>query len=174
VYFRKNTSDVPAGFRSCIEVKASSGISYIYSSPFPVVPGSSMVFRGWAKYTTGGVEQKVSLVWTDSSGTVFGSETVITLSDISTTNWTQVVRNVTIPANAVTCYMQTIVHAGSMLFTGVELHAKRNGIHNHSLLNQMNNALNSAGEGIILSSPNGTRYKITVSDAGVLTPTAYP
>lgn len=173
VYFRKNTSDIPAGFRSCIEVKASSGISYIYSNRFPVVPGSSLVFRGWAKYTTGGTEQKVSVVWVDINGTAFGNETMIVPGDIYTTKWKQVIRNVTVPANAVSCYMQTIVDAGSMLITGLELYAKRESVHHHSLLNQMNTALNAAGEGIILTSPNGTRYKVTVSDAGVLSPTAF-
>lgn len=173
VYFRKNTTDIPAGFRSCIEVKATSGISYVYSSPFQVVPGSSLVFRGWAKYTTAGAEQKIVVVWVDISGTVLGVETMILPSEIHSTKWTQIIRNVTVPTNAVSCYLQTIVHAGSMLFTGLELYAKRESIHSPSLLNQMNQALNSAGEGVILTSPNGTRYKITISDTGVLTPTAF-
>ncbi|MBP1994525.1 hypothetical protein [Paenibacillus eucommiae] len=172
VYFRKTTTDLPVGFRSCIEVKASSGMSYIYSSPFPVASGSSLVFKGWAKYTTGGAEQKVSIVWVDANGAVFGVKTVIETGDIYTTKWKQLIRNVTVPTNAVSAYLQINVDAGSIMVTGLELHAHLQSVHHNSLLNQINHALNSAGEGIILTSSNGTRYKITIDDSGVLTPTA--
>ncbi|RAV19274.1 hypothetical protein [Paenibacillus contaminans] len=173
VYFRQNTSDLPAGFRSCIELKVSSGISYIYSSRFPVFGGASLVFSGWAKYTAGTSEQKVSVVWVDAANNVAG-EDMIVLAELSTSEWRRIVKPVTAPATAVRAYFQIVANNGSILVTGLGLTVEGDSVEHASLINQMNAALDVAGEGLILRSPNNTRYKITVSDAGVVTATPYP
>ncbi len=173
VYFRKNTTDVPVGFRSCIEVKVTSGISYIYSSKFPVFGGASLVFSGWAKYTTGNSEQKVSVVWVDAANNVV-AEDLIVLADLSTTEWGRIVKSVTAPLSAVRASFQIVGSGGSILVTGLGLTAEGDTVERASFINQMNAALDAPGEGFILKSPNNTSYKITVSDAGTLTATAYP
>ncbi|MBP1994524.1 hypothetical protein [Paenibacillus eucommiae] len=174
VYFRKNTMDVPLGFQSAIEVKASSGISYIYSHPFPIPQGHAISFRGWAKYTTGGADETVKIVWVNASGVVIGSFTLITTADIKTTKWTQVVKAIAVPAAAASAYLQISADSGSILVSGMEVFAQQEILHRESFINQLNNALGTAGEGYIMKSPNGTSYKVTITDAGVLNCQVYP
>jgi len=173
VYFRQNTADVPAGFRSCIELLVSSGISYIYSARFPVLGGSSLVFSGWAKYAGGTSEQKVSIVWVDAFDNVTG-EDVIALSDLSTTAWTRVSKPVAVPATAVRAYFQIVGNNGTMRVTGLGLSVEGYAVEHATFINQMNAALDAPSNGFILTSPNHSRFKVTVSDTGELIATPYP
>lgn len=183
-FFRKTTSNLPGGYRSAIEVKANGANNnlYIYSPLFQTVPGEGFAFKAQGKVSSGtiGSDTLVKVIWFKEDGTSVSGQTVM-LSNASGagtlgTAWKEYYIQGVVPSDAYFGMLQIGAQgngsgAVSIFVTGLELFSLQTAYHN-SLLNRMNAALNFSGSGLIVKSPNGTPYKITVSDTGAITVTA--
>ncbi|MDG0812725.1 twin-arginine translocation signal domain-containing protein [Cohnella rhizosphaerae] len=186
-YFRKTTASMPAGFRSAIEISANGAGNNLYASSakFPVVPEEPFAFQTQGKISaaTAGNDTLVKVIWFKENGTSLSSTTpqTVLLSNASgagqlSNAWKEYYIEGAVPADAYFAMLQAGAQgngsaAVTLALTGLELFSLQTK-YLPSLMNRMNAALNYNGSGLILKSPNGTPYRITVSDAGAITVTA--
>ncbi|MBP1993748.1 hypothetical protein [Paenibacillus eucommiae] len=172
-YVKKNTADVPSGFLSCIEMHAI-GVGYITSARFLVPSGAEAAFQAWAKYSSGGSQVGVKILWFKANGTAASTVETLMLGagEISTTQWTLVTKAVTVPVDAVFACFRLTAEVGSLYITGLQLRPAGQLPYSNAFINNINRAFDVAGEGFILKAPDNTRYKISVTNAGALTTVA--
>jgi len=186
-YFRKTTSSLPAGYRSAIEIRAGGASHNVYASSamFQVVPGESFAFKAQGKLSAAaaGNDTVVKVIWFKDNGTTLSAVThqTVLLSNASGAGqlgnvWKEYYIEGVVPSDAYFGLVQASAQgngssAVTLFITGLELFSLQTKYH-PSLMNRMNAALNYNGSGLIVKSPNGTPYRITVSDAGEITVTA--
>ncbi len=171
-YFSRGTADLPQGYGSYIDYRDAEGSSYITSNYFPVTPGEALLAKGMFKHQSLAPDSRALVTWYDSSNTYLGAEVLFMGQEVEADTWTEIVKELTVPAQAVRARFQICVGQGYLLSTGLALYPAREDYAN-SFLNQLNSALSaypSSGTGdstgLILVSPNGTRFKVFVDAQG--------
>jgi len=173
VYFRKTSSNTPAGYASAIEVVAT-GESYITSQPFAVTPNVLATFRMKAKRIGGGGHAGVKLLWFKANGTASATVETYLFGTVDIgTGWSDLMVTAAIPSDAAYARIKLTAEVGSLFATGMEFSTVIDNNYHNSFINELNRSLDVAGEGFILKAPNGSRYKVTVDNSGTLTAAPY-
>lgn len=172
-YFRRTSTDTPAGYASAIEV-VSTGEAFIASQPFAVTPNVLAVFRAKARRIGGGGSVGMRLLWFKADGTPSATAETHLFGAVDIGgDWADLMVTAAIPGDAAYASIKLTAEVGSLLATGMEFCTVIDNHYRNSFINELNRSLDVAGEGFMLKAPGGARYKVTVDDSGALVATPY-